>query len=279
MPTNPSTLFLDVRDPRVVNRCDHKLSDILFISLCTLLCNGEDFEDMVEFGTQRYDWLCHYLELPNGIPCADTFNRVLQRLDPEELEACLRKDGQTLLDYLSEDQICFDGKKIKGVSPHSKGNQGFYILSAWSSQHTLCIGQSKVEDKSNEIQAIPTLIDQLDLAGGLVSIDAIGCQKTIASKLIRAQADYLLSLKHNQKSTFEDVVWLFGEVPCTSSQEEWEYDHGRYETRKCSIIKVSSTQKQALFDTWEGLTTLVKIESSRLVQEKQKKRNTLLPIK
>ncbi len=142
-------LFKSVPDSRVTNRCDHKLCDVLFIALCTLICNGEDFEDMVEFGKQRYTWLKSILELPNGIPSHDTFNRVLQLIAPNTLSDVLIAEGQVLLDTIQEKQICLDGKKIKGVSPHSKGNKGLYILNAWVSENKLCIGQEKVGEKSN----------------------------------------------------------------------------------------------------------------------------------
>jgi len=250
----------------MVNRCAHKLSDILFIALCTLICNGEDFEDMVEFGNSRYNWLKQYIELPNGIPCSKTFNRVLQQICPKELQTCLQEDGGQLLEYLEDAHLCLDGKKIKGVSPTSKGNQGFYILSAWIDSQNLCVGQSKVEDKSNEIVAIPKLLDSLHLQGSMVSIDAIGCQKAIAKQIVDAQGDYLFSLKKNQPATYHDAIWLFNQYPSQPHQQEWEYAHGRFETRKCIVIQLSEIQKGSLFTQWEGLSTLVKIESSRTIQ-------------
>ncbi len=241
-------LFSRVPDPRVVNRCSHKLSDILFIALSTLICNGEDFEDMVEFAHQRYDWLSTILELPDGIPSHDTFNRVLQRIEPKALQKCLSEDGQALLDTLNEKQVSLDGKKLRGVSPTSRGNSGLYILSAWVGENNLCVGQTKVEDKSNEITAIPELLDSLDIQGATISIDAIGCQKEIATKIVDKQAEYLLSLKKNQKQTFEQVEDSFRFSGSAYFDEEWEYDHGRYETRKCTLIKLSDAeQKNEIF--------------------------------
>lgn len=258
------TWFTEVDDPRVVNRCRHKLSDILFIALSTLICNGEDFEDMVEFAHQRYDWLNTILELPDGIPSHDTFNRVLQRIEPEALQKGLREDGQLLLDTLNEKQIVLDGKKLRGVSPIGKGNSGLYILSAWVSENNLCVGQTKVEDKSNEIKAIPALLDTLDIQGATISIDAIGCQKAIATKITEQKADYLLSLKKNQQQTFEQVEDSFRFNNGTCFHEEWEYDHGRYETRQCTLIKLSeSEQKDEIYSQWEGLRHLVRIQARR----------------
>jgi predicted transposase YbfD/YdcC len=256
-------LFSGVPDPRVVNRCTHKLSDILFIALSTLICNGEDFEDMEEFAHQRHDWLSSLLELPGGIPTHDTFNRVLQRIEPEALGKALVEDGQVLLDTLNEKQIILDGKKIKGVCPGSKGNSGLYILSAWVSENRLCVGQTKVEDKSNEITAIPELLESLDIRGATVSIDAIGCQKAIAEKITKGHAEYLLSLKKNQKQTFQDVEDCFRFTQQIAFHEEWEYDHGRYETRRCDIIKLTADEQHTLFSEWEGLQYLVRVQASR----------------
>ncbi len=257
-------LFSRVPDPRVVNRCSHKLSDILFIALSTLICNGEDFEDMVEFAHQRYDWLSTILELPDGIPSHDTFNRVLQRIEPKALQKCLSEDGQALLDTLNEKQVSLDGKKLRGVSPTSRGNSGLYILSAWVGENNLCVGQTKVEDKSNEITAIPELLDSLDIQGATISIDAIGCQKEIATKIVDKQAEYLLSLKKNQKQTFEQVEDSFRFSGSAYFDEEWEYDHGRYETRKCTLIKLSDAeQKNEIFSQWKDLRHLVRIQASR----------------
>lgn len=265
MLTSVEDLFSHVPDPRVMSRCRHKLSDILFIALSTLICNGEDFEDMVEFAHQRYDWLSSFLQLPNGVPSHDTFNRVLQHIQPEALQQCLQQDGQVLLDTLKERQVVLDGKKLRGVSPTSKGNKGLFILSAWVSDSNLCIGQAKVEDKSNEITAIPALLELLDLKGAVVSIDAIGCQKAIAATIADRQATYLLSLKKNQKHSFEQVEdsFRFATATSSSSSQEWEYDHGRYETRKCTVLSLSQEQQHELFGQWKDLRHLIRVEASR----------------
>ena len=174
MSKSASDLFCGVEDPRVQARCLHLLEDILFIAFCTLLSNGEDFEDMVEFGNQRQGWLEEVLSLPNGIPSHDTFNRVLQIIDPQQLSLSLASDGAHLVESVKGKLVNFDGKKLKGASPKSRGNQGLFILSAWVGENRLCIGQQKVKDKSNEIKAIPELIDLIDLSGSVVSIAAIG---------------------------------------------------------------------------------------------------------
>ena len=155
--------FSQVPDPRVVGRCSHLLSDILFIAICTYLTGGEDYQDMHMFAKERGSSLSELLLLPNGAPSADTFERVFQRIDPSALQNCLQSYGKDILSTLSEKQIVFDGKKLKGLSPHGKGNQGLYLLNAWVSENRFCIGQIKVEDKSNEITAIPRLLEELDI--------------------------------------------------------------------------------------------------------------------
>lgn len=258
-------IFSKVADPRVELRCLHRLKDILFIAFCTLLSNGEDFEDMVEFAKQRIDWLEKVLDLPNGIPSHDTFNRVLQLIDPEQLALCLSEDAAELVESVKGKLISFDGKKMKGVSPRSRGNKGLFILSAWVGQNRLCIGQQKVEDKSNEITAIPGLIEILDLEGSTVSIDAVGCQVDIAEKILGASADYLLAVKENQGSLFEEISDSFIWKSARSYDETWEYDHGRYEVRKCQAISAGEFLSPMLLSKWPGVETLVKIESKRTV--------------
>lgn len=260
-------IFSKVQDPRLKPRCLHKLTDVLFIAFCTLLSNGEDFEDMVEFGHQRTDWLEEILELPNGIPSHDTFNRVLQMVDPEELTTCLGEDASILIESVKGKLISFDGKKMRGVSPTSRGNSGLYILSAWVNENRICIGQEKVQDKSNEITAIPDLIDALDLEGSTVSIDAIGCQVDIAAKIVDALADYLLALKANQGNLFEEVSDDYIWQSSKNHHKTWEYDHGRYETRKCQIASASEFLSPALLKKWKEIKTLIKIESERTIND------------
>jgi predicted transposase YbfD/YdcC len=221
---------------------------------------------MVTFGKERYDWLKTKLELPNGLPSHNTFNRAFQIIDPEELRVVLAKDGRALLQSVKDKLIVFDGKKLRGVSPKSRGNKGLFILNAWVSENRLCIGQSKVMDKSNEITAIPTLLNQLTLKDSTVSIDAIGCQKNIAEQIIEAEADYVLAVKGNQKELQEEVIESFNYAKPSSIAENWEYDHGRYETRKCSTLNAVKVLSPELLQKWKEIATLVKIESTRSIK-------------
>jgi len=251
----------------VIKRCDYLLSDILFIALCTLLSNGEDFEDMAEFGHQRIAWLKTKIQLPNGIPSHDTFNRVFQIIDPEQLSKVLKEDGKALMEHIEDKLVNLDGKKIRGVSPKSRGNKGLYILSAWVSESRLCIGQKKVQDKSNEITAVPELLKELDIEGCTVTMDAMGCQKEIASQIVGQKADYILSVKGNQGDLLEEISDAFQYYPTThASDEQWEYERGRYENRRCEILDATGALSPKMKLLWPSIQTLVKIESVRIIK-------------
>jgi predicted transposase YbfD/YdcC len=263
------THLSEIEDFRIAKKCLHKLSDILLIGLFTYLSNGEDYEDMVLFARTHREFIKPYVSLPNGIPSHDTFRRVFSMLEPDLLRQCLQDYGKDLIGLLSEKQICVDGKKLKGVSPTSRGNTGLYIVNAWVSENRVCIGQKKVKDKSNEIAAIPSLIEELDISEAIVSIDAMGCQRDIAAQIKSKGGHYLLALKENQGNLYEDAVFGFKTNPAKSFSEEWEYDHGRYELRKCSIISSENVLLPEIQKQWSGLKTLIKVEASRQSKERQ----------
>jgi len=264
-----SNYLSTVKDHRMVNKCKHKLSDILFIGLLTYLSNGEDYVDMVLFGKTHKTFLQEYLSLSNGIPSEDTFERVFSAVEPDVLRICLNDYGKDVVGLLSEKQISLDGKKLKGVSPTTRGNRGLYVLNAWIVENRICVGQKRVEDKSNEITAIPALIEQLDIKDAVVSIDAIGCQRNIAEQIVKKGGHYLLALKTNQRELYDDTEYGFKACKPQSMSETWEYDHGRYETRKCSIL---SSEGILLFENqsqWCGLKTLIKVEATRMIRGKE----------
>jgi predicted transposase YbfD/YdcC len=267
MATSPAIIDLlaQIPDPRVEGRCLHKLTDILFIAICTLLSNGEDFEDMATFGVVREDWLRGHLELPNGIPSSDTFNRVFQIIDPEYFNSLMQEDARSVLGQLKVKMLNIDGKKLKGACPGSTGNKGLYLLNAWVNGAGLCAGQSKVDGKSNEITAIPKLLDNLELEESLTTIDAIGCQQDIAKKIIKKKGDYLLSVKKNQKGLFEEMDDAFAWSGAEVHHWDWEYGHGRYEERTCHTMPAKGLLSKNTLDKWTGLETLVRIGSERTV--------------
>lgn len=260
--------FKDVQDPRVVGRCDHLLSDILLIALCTYLSGGSDYQDMYLFGKERGVQLKGIiLQLPNGHPSADTYERVFKNLEASYLKDCLERYGQDILSCLSEKQIVLDGKKLKGTSPSSKGNCGLYILNAWVSENCICVGQQKVEDKSNEITAIPQILNSLDIEDAVVSIDAMGTQTAIVEQIRQKKGHYLLSVKGNQKELFEDIECAFKAHHGYHQTEDTDCGHGRIETRSCSILPAKDFLLEENLLAWKDIATLVKIEATREIKD------------
>lgn len=260
--------FKNLTDPRVVNRCLHPLDEVLFIAFCTLVSNGEDYQDMVDFAEARQDWLRNYIDLPNGVPSYDTFRRVFQLLDPNELKKFLAEDAAPLLAHIEDSLISLDGKKLRGESPKSKGNKGFFLLHAWVNEHRLCIGQKVVGDKSNEITAIPELLEELPLTGATVRIDAMGCQREIAEKIVEKEGNYLLSLKANQPTLLEfasqEEFWRVSPKGCTSLEK----GHGRQERRTCRVLPADTLCPPAVGAPWKDLESIIRVDSRRQVGDK-----------
>ena len=192
-----------VPDPRIHRRREHELIDILVIAVCTLLCAGESFNDMEDFGKAKLDWFRTFLNLRNGIPSHDTFNRVFAALDPREFLDCFLRWTQSLRAAVAQEIVALDGKALRRALNKDQSIQ--YVVSAWAESNGLVLGQLKVADKSNEITAVPELLRVLELSGCIVTIDAMGCQKKIAKEIIEADADYVLALKGNQETVHEEV--------------------------------------------------------------------------
>ena len=267
-----SQYFQEVKDPRVVSRCDHLLSDILLISLCTYITGGSDYQDMYLFGKERGCQLQgSILRLPNGYPSADTYERVFKSLNTDSLHQCLITYGKDILGCLSEKQIALDGKKLKGVSPTSKGNSGLYILNAWVGENNICVGQQKVEDKSNEITAIPEVLNSLDIEDAVVPIDAIGTQTKIAEQIRHKKGHYLLSVKGNQKKLLEDIECAFKTHQGYHHAEETNCGHGRKETRSCSILLAKDFLMEENLLPWKDIATLIKIDATREIKGEVKR--------
>jgi predicted transposase YbfD/YdcC len=261
-----SFYFSEIEDPRVEGRCLHLLSDILMISVLTYLTGGTDYQDMHLFTKERGREFEGLLQLPNGVPSVDTFERVFKKLKSESLQRCLDSYGKEILGSLSEKQIVLDGKKLRGVSPCSKGNSGLYILNAWVSENRFCTGQEKVEEKSNEITAIPKVLESIDIEEAVVSIDAIGTQTKIAEQIIGQRGHYFLSVKGNQQGLLEDLVHAFKVDKGIGFTEAPDSNHGRIETRQCHILPVGNFLLKENRSAWKNVSTLIKIESGREIK-------------
>ena len=255
--------FSDMKDPRI-DRCKlHLLEDIVFISIASVLSGAETWNDIEMYGKQKKEWLLTFLSLPYGIPTHDTFNRFFAALDPAEFEAGFIKWVRSISQYINGEVVSIDGKTMRGS--RGKGSKSAtHIVSAWASENEAILGQIKVDQKSNEITAIPELLDALLLKGSIVTIDAMGCQKKIAKKIIKKGADYILAVKDNQKELHQNLKDSFRFLKPEDEYLDTDYGHGRIENRRCSVISDLS-----MIDgkkNWKGMKTLVRIDSERIMK-------------
>jgi predicted transposase YbfD/YdcC len=266
--------FQDLPDPRVDRTKDHDLIDILVIAICTLLCAGESFNDMEDFGKAKADWFKTFLRLRHGIPSHDTFNRLFAALDPQAFLDCFLRWTQSLRQAVNQEIVALDGKALRRAL---NGDQSVkYVVSAWAEDNGLVLGQLKVADKSNEITALPKLLRVLELAGCIVTVDAMGTQKKIAKEIIEADADYVLALKGNHETVHQEVKSFLDETvaekhsaprrpsPAAASLaalETVEKDHGRIETRR--YYQSAELDWFADRAKWEGLKSVGMVEAIR----------------
>jgi len=257
--------FEALPDPRVIGRTSHRLLDILFLTLCAVICGMDDWEAVEDWGHARQEWLRQYVPLENGIPSHDTLGRVFAALDAKQFEACFVQWMSSLCPSLEGEIIAIDGKTARGS--HGRDEAALHMVSAFVCGSGLTLGQWKTEEKSNEITAIPLVIDSLDLAGATVTIDAMGCQKTVAQAIIDKGADYVLALKGNQGTLHEAVRRFFDVAQWQHYAEfaDWghateEAGHGRIEWRRCVALACPTGEP---FDNWDGIESIVMVESMR----------------
>jgi predicted transposase YbfD/YdcC len=240
-PTTFHHHFQDLDDPRVERTRIHPLINILFIAVCAVLSGANSFAAIHEFGTDRRSWLARFLDLTAGIPCEDTFRRVLARLDPAAFEKALLAWTQAVQEITASRLIAIDGKTLRGSYNRRDGRAAIHMVSAWASENTLSLGQVVVEEKSNEITAIPELLGVLELSGAIVTIDAMGCQKEIAAKVRQRGGDYVLAVKPNQPTLYEQVreaidAGLEHDAEQIDEHGTDEKGHGRQEVRTYAVF-------------------------------------------
>jgi predicted transposase YbfD/YdcC len=253
-------LFSSLPDPRVERTRKHKLIDILVITIAAVLSGCDDWNEIELYGNSKKEWLKTFLELAEGIPSHDTFNRVFAMLDPEALQKHFLSWVQSVA-AISEGQIIsIDGKRLCG-SGKDGSKSIIHLVSAWNSANNLVLAQTKVEDKSNEITAIPQLLDILMLKGCIITIDAMGCQKEIAAKIIDKEADYILAVKNNQQHLLDDLQEAFAQSSPEAIATRTELGHGRIEKRTCKLI--SDSQWVCKEKEWKALKTLIEISTER----------------
>ena len=264
--------FRGLKDPRVVGRSRHLLLDIIVMAICAVIGNCDDWPDIEMFARKREFWFKRFLRLPDGVPSHDTFERVFARLNPRTFARCCLDWLRAASELVGVDHIAIDGKTLCGSA--SSKLRALHLVSAWATQANLTLGEVAVDGKSNEITAIPKLLELLDLKGALVTIDAIGCQKGIAEKIVTLGGDYLLVVKGNQEHLLADIQTtvvqaLEGELPKhqTATIATTDVGHGRQERRTYMII----TNLEGIRDraAWMGLTTVGVCYRQRTVNGKQ----------
>ena len=267
--------FANLDDPRLDRTRLHELIDILVIAICAVICGADDWVDVEAFGKAKETWLRTFLELPNGIPSHDTFNRVFARLDPDEFESSFLGWVQAVVGLSPGEVVALDGKQLRRSHDKALGKSPIWMVSAWAAGNRLVLGQVKVAEKSNEITAIPKLLAVLELQGCLVTTDAMGTQTEIAAAIVDREADYLLALKKNQGHLYDDVAATFAEaeaaefehVPCDTYRTV-NKGHGRLDTRECWLIN-RADYLNALRDRarWPHLNGIAMIRAKRKVGE------------
>ena len=254
------TIFSQIDDPRRDLGKEHKLNDILLIGIISVICGANTWNEMEQYALEKEEFLRTFLDLPNGIASHDTFNRVFSAINPKQFEACFTEWIKELANLSDKEVVAIDGKTIRGAK--SKGKKSpYHIVSAWACQNNLALGQVKTDEKSNEITAIPELLKILSLENTVVTIDAMGCQEKIAKTIIDKKADYVLAVKENQKQLYRDIQDEFRFAKNSETCIDQDLDHGRIETRKCSIIRDFKHIEN--IDKWKQLKSIIKIESHR----------------
>jgi predicted transposase YbfD/YdcC len=269
--------FGEMEDPRIDRRKLHQLLDIMVIAICAAICGADTWEDVETFGKAKKEWFEEFLELPNSIPSHDTFNRVFNRLDPEQFQECFLNWIRAASQIIGGQVIAIDGKVLRRSHDQGIGKAAIDMVSAWATTNHLVLGQVKVGEKSNEITAIPQLLKALEISGCIITVDALGCQTEIAAEIINQEADYILALKDNQGQLHEDVKLLFADLEESAYQAyTYDYDktvnkgHGRLEIRECWTISDPEILRHLRgFDRWKKLATVSRIRSQRWLGEEK----------
>jgi predicted transposase YbfD/YdcC len=262
--------FADLTDPRIDRSRLHELLDIVTIAICAVIAGADTWDDIEDFGKAKHDWLKTFLDLPNGIPSHDTVRRLFERLDPDEFQRGFLSWIEALHEATERQVVAIDGKTLRRSFDRANGKSALHMVHAWATANHLLLGQIAVDQKSNEITAIPKLLRMLEISGAIVTIDAMGCQKEIARTVREREADYLLALKGNHEHLFEEVkafwarAWARGMTgDGISYHREWSEGHGRTEARRCwatSDLTWLSGREQ-----WKDLRSVVMIEAERFV--------------
>lgn len=279
-PTPTTTImehFRKIKDPRVERTKRHQLIEMIIIAICAVISGAEGWEDIARYGKAKQEWLKTFLKLEHGIPCDDTFRRVFRRIKPAEFAACFHSWITDVKEASKGEIIAIDGKQLRRSFDRASSKAAIHMVSAWAKTNRLVLGQLKVAEKSNEITAIPKLLDMLEIAGCIVTIDAMGCQKDIAAKIIDKEADYVLALKANQGKLYQDTELFFRVATQLKFNKinhkvlhTKEYSHGREEVRSVWSVSVTEPYLAALISTeqWKNFNSVTMVKSQRTIGDK-----------
>lgn len=280
MVTSILEAFAELPDPRREHPLKlHKLTDLVVIAVCAAIAKSETWEEIADYGVMKKDFLQRFLELPNGIPSHDTFNRVFSRLDPLAWQTCFMT-WMCSVSRSEEKLVSIDGKVLRGSKSQGQGKRdakqaALAMVTAWASENELVLAQLALGDNANELSVIPDLLSLLELEGASVSIDAAGCHKEVAEQIVAQKADYVLSLKANHGLLFDEVNWLcdyqLQEALPLDKAETFDVAHGRQETRRCWLLRDFSYLKQANcgLSDWPQLSTIIVVDTKVLRQGKE----------
>jgi predicted transposase YbfD/YdcC len=276
-----ASCFAELQDPRQPMNQAHLFLDLLVISICAIVCGADDWEAVADYAVAKEVWLATFLALPGGPPAHDTFWRVFRHLDGEQFQRCFLHWVGEMVELKAGQVIALDGKQVRRSHDKSEGQASIHMLSAWATENQLVLGQLRVDEKTNEIMALPELLAALDLSGCIVTVDALGCQTAVAQAVIDGGGDYLFALKENHPLLYEDTVLLFSDLAAAGVDLSPEVvardvnkDHGRIEIRQAWVVSDADIL-HALRGTekWPHLTALVKVDAERILPDKRE-RNT-----
>ena len=269
-------IFEQITDPRVERTKKYPLNEIILLIITAAISGCTGWKSIKDFGDEKVEWLRKFLPYEQGIPADDTIARVVRRLCPKMFKQCFYEWTQAIAKKVNSGIIPIDGKTVRGSHDNDRSQSPIHMVSAWSDHNRLVLGQEKVAEKSNEITAIPKLLELLDIENCIVTIDSMGCQKAIAEKVIEKKGDYIFGLKGNQGSLHEDVKAFFEcaiETDFQGVKHDYSSDidaaHGRIETRECWAVRVNEYKKSfRTLKDWRKIETIVMVRSTREIKSK-----------
>lgn len=265
--------FSSLEDPRIERHKRHKLLDIIILTICAVISGADGWEAIERFGEAKIDWLRKWIDLENGIPSHDCIARVMARLEPTKVTECFMMWTQSVTELTDGEVIAIDGKTAKGsfTDNSSKNKLGaIHMVSAWANQAGVSLGQVKTEQKSNEITAIPVLLEMLEIKGCIITIDSMGCQTALAEKIVDKQGDYALAVKGNQQNLYEAIIDYFAAADATNplclmqQNETLDAGHGRVEIRRSYLSTCLDTLPNP--ERWKGLKSIGMVENERFIK-------------